>query len=285
MKSFDLRIQFAGLMLWVPEGPGRMHVLMPMHQGHGTPGGPAPHPGHETDAEHDKHRHHGRLMYDVAYESPTSQQLSRTLRAVNIERRLLKLDGLSAAGIDLDLPDEIPHMRTVARSVERHLVERFPGGPVMGRITMDAGALTGCDMGARYSLGGQALRMGTRTEWTIRGIEADSIDLASLVYQENGSKLDLPRLYPIGQTVSITVYNTLAGDMPQNGKRGPYSEEDAIHFDAYYDLCPPLKDRKIPRHAGAEIIQVLGDAVEARVDQSGGLTCVHAQSHLAEAAL
>lgn len=32
--SFDLRIRFAGLMMWVPEGQSAMHVLLPSTEGH-----------------------------------------------------------------------------------------------------------------------------------------------------------------------------------------------------------------------------------------------------------
>lgn len=290
--SFDLRIQFVGLMLFVPEDGKRLHVLMPFHEGHENHGGAAApgagHPGHPGGGagKPSRDRHYARLVWDRAHEDEKSQQMSRQLMFVTLERRVLEvIDLVKTPDLDSDLPDEIPHMSRVAGEVEHKWVREFPAGALLSRATFDTGALTHCENGAPFYLGDATTRMTSRTEWTIRGIEGESLDLGALISDESGAHPDLPPLHPIGQTITLTVYNALAGDMPRLGGHGPVADDNARHFVAYYDLCTRPGERPVPRALlKAEEILVFGDHVVVDEHQSGtGLTCVQAQAKLAAA--
>lgn len=269
MESFDLRIEFYGLALYVPEGTERMHVLLPVH-------------GAMADG---KGRHYARLVYDTAYENPASTQLARTFKFVDVERRVLELLNLSNALLDVTVTSEIFDLSEIADGVDPALVTGAPTDPVMSRVTMNQGALTKYQLGALYNLVGPTRRMASRSEWTIRGIPGDTLALADFLSGPPGNT-QVPPLHPIGQTIHVTIYNALAADMPPEGDFNPGpAPHPSHHFHAYYAICKPKGGNNpgVPIDAGEEPVLVTGDFItEVDQDESGGgLTCVQGQSRLA----
>jgi hypothetical protein len=269
MESFDLRIEFYGLALYVPQGTERMHVLLPVH-------------GAMADG---KGRHFARLVYDTAYENPASTQLARTFKFVDVERRVLELLDLSDAPLDVTITSEIFDLGEIADGVDPALVTGPPTDPVMSRVTMNRGALTRYQLGALYNLAGPRRRMASRSEWTIRGIPGDTLALADFLSGPAG-ETPVPPLHPIGQTIHVTIYNALAADMPPEGDFNPGpAPHPSHHFHAYYAICKPKGGTSpgVPTEAGEEPVLITGDFPKPKQDESGGgLTCVQGQSHLAQ---
>lgn len=265
--SFDLRIEFVGLALWVPQGEERMHVLLPVH---------------EAMAD-GKGRHHARLVYDVAYEDPKPTELKRTFKFVNLERRVIELLGLSDEELDVNITSEIFDLSEVAGDVPPALVAGEPTGPVMSRVSMDKGALTRHQLGALYGeVANPPTRMATRSEWTIRGIDADHFSFDGRLSGPAGANEPKP-LRPINQTIHVTVFNTLLGDMPPAGEyRIPTAPRRSEHFHAYYHICQPkISHDLLPEPAGEDDVDVTGDLPTGDQTESGGLTCVQTKGRLA----
>lgn len=287
--SFDLRIQFMGLAMYVPEGESTMHVLLPATERHACGGedGHARHAGVEP--------HYSRIVYDEAYERPGQTQLSRRYRMIDFEGRVLDLTGLpTGEGLDVRLTDELPSMDAVARPVPRALVRGMPNGRLAGRVALDAGALSHYTLGATFHLDDEtrSQRMTTQTEWTVRGITArlpeseggwEVLPEAPVQGPAEGEVSALPRLYPIGQNIQLMVFNAIASEFPPDGPsfRIERAPTDADHFGAYYDICAPREGTGfIPTSAEPVLVQVQGAAVEPWGGQLPGVTCVHARATL-----
>jgi hypothetical protein len=260
--SFDLRIHFLGLAMFVPEGTEKMHVLLPDTTGHDE--------------------HIARIIHDEAYETAGQTQLSRKYNMIKLEGRVLDLTGLTTSpGIDPNLPDELPDMNRVAIPVPATKVTGMPGGGVIGRVTMDAGALTDYGLGAAFRLNSPTVksRMAVRTEWTVRGINSTSLN-ASLL----GGGTALPELFPIAQTIHLMVFHTVRIEFPPHGSDFDIPEpgKDAEHFKAYYKICTSKDDpvEHFPKVAPRIPVQVKGDTVSKDGSESPGMTCVQPKATL-----
>lgn len=331
--SFDLRIHFIGLAMYVPEGNEKMHVLLPstrhahgptppggVHghdRGHdhggaatldaagggpeaptgvdeGGPGAPtgvdeggeepgtARGPGGELDA------HFARIVYDTAYEHPGQAQLARKYKFVDLEGRVLDLSGLQAEkDLDEPLPDELASLDGVAEPVPPELVRNAPDHRLAARVTMGAGALTDYTIGAHFTLGnsGPARRMTTRTEWTIRGIQGDFLPEQELAGADGRPTLTLPRLVPIGKTIHLMVFDTVASEFPPGGDfrvvRLP-PDTGTPHFVAYHAVCRPRVGDLVPQAASVpDAVQVEeGSDLVGDGPAVPSMTCVQTQAPL-----
>ncbi len=311
--SFDLRIHFVGLAMYVPEDGKAMHVLLPSAAGHvhapdsaGTDGPP---PHHEVPAGTKKvEEHFARVVLDRAYLDPTSTQLSREYLFVDLQGRLLDLTGLPASGVlNAALTDELPSMDRVADRVDRTLVTALPDHRLAGRVTMDAGALTDYTMGARFQLNeGKPARMALATEWTIRGIrsrkpaaEDGHLYLPGRALpsaQDPAANSDeesvmLPDLYPVGETIHLMVFHTVASQFPPVGpgflvRKADKVKDPSHHVLAYYSICSKRPDVSVkgalPQAADAALVPVEGAIIQPVGTEIPSLGCVQCQGRLAD---
>lgn len=310
--SFDLRIHFIGLALYVPEGSKAMHVLLPSTDGHvHEPGaaGPDGHPHHGDPGGTKKvDDHFARIVLDKAYLDPKHTQLAREYMFVDLQGRVLDLSGLPASGfLNPTLTDELPSMDRVAHPVDRALVTAPPDARLAGRVTMDAGALTDYTMGARFRLnGGNPTRMALATEWTIRGIRSrkpaaeggelylpgrtlPSAQDATEIPEDDKTKL--PDLYPVGETIHLMVFHTVASQFPPMGPGFFVRKADAVkdpshHFLAYYSVCSKRPDVSqagaLPTGADAALVPVEGAIIDPVGTEIPSLACVQARGTLAD---
>jgi hypothetical protein len=245
------------------------------------------------------HRHHARLIYDKAYEDPKARELKRQLVHVNVENRAVDLTDLKVAEEVLDpyLPSEIPSIAEFTHPVPKSQVTGTPDGTTLtGRLSLAAGALSFCGLGAPFSLQiteeaeARLQRMAVRTEWTVRGITS-TVSIGAETHpglpERVLSDRKLPNLYPIGGTIHLLVFHAVAREFPPEGEDFfvPKQGKDADHFPGYYKVCPPLHGKPedhIPAPAEEMPIDVFdnGDQVENEGDQTPGMTCVQAQAVL-----
>jgi hypothetical protein len=240
--SFDLRIRFAGICLFVPEpGPnarmpevgGKLHVLLPFVKHHHTTGG-----GHVVE-------HLPRLLYDTAYETRRARAFTRELECVKLNHFALELAGLGADTLTISLPDEIASIRDVASPVSRVRVSDTPGPEVAARVTLHQGRVTDYPPGAKAKLRDEEnfRRMTAQVEWTIRGIEGDSLPRQVLRGLDGAADTSIPELFPIGDTIHLQVFNApaslLPGAIPQTG------DASTDHFEGLYEIAPSQK-RPVP---------------------------------------
>lgn len=344
MPSFDLRIHFVGLMMWVPDGKTAMHVLMPSTSDHdhveggggerASSGGGGVHAhqhhlhGHPdraaaTDVEGLARaaadalaalttaaagtgdssgirarvsakavgQHHVRLVYDTAYETAASTQLSREWEMVDLNNCVLDLTGLlTSEGFDRFLPDEVASLDRFAKPVKRELVQELPSGPVAARVTMNGGALSDYELGAAFTFEDprKPQRITSVVEWTIRGIPvpADgSNPLANLVIRGEGvtDEDQLRPLYPIGQTIHLTIYHMVSTEYPPHNLRfKPEARRDDDHFTAYFQVAESLTPQApYPRRSAGIGIRVRGDRVKEKGPHNPGSICGQGQASLA----
>lgn len=286
--SFDLRIHFVGLAVFVPEDDKQMHVLLPAAN-HQHAGG--------THIE----KHFARVIFDEAYLDHRKHQLSRKYRHIDIEGRELNLTGVSVAdlALDMQLPDELPALDKVAGPVDRaHVSGALDPDVLSGRVTVDSGALTFCGLGAAFHFTDliKPQRMPVRTEWTIRGITSRKsatdggmafLPEISLVSDTLPAK-SIPELFPIGQTIHLMVFHAISKEYPPKGEDfdipQPKPEEKAEHFPAYYKLYPAGSLTKviIPEPAASGIdVEISGDVVDEDEGETPGMTCLQAKAALA----
>lgn len=282
--SYDLRIMFSGLALYVPDATA-MHVLLPATEHGAGNGGGAGHPHVEP--------HFTRIFYDEAYEDPRATGLSRRYRMMEFNGRTLDLTRLPTDEVlDARIPGEIPSMEPFANPVPRTLLEGNLDAKLAGRVTMKTGAVTDCLLGARFDVEGETKRITVRSEWTIRGIKLDEPVPPSAGGKEGARRPVLPEqpaaglakpLYPIGQTIQLMVFNTLPVEFPPHGPGFVVTETDgdADHFRAYYDLCPPKNpgNPPFPKQTDQLAVDVDGDEVANDDPQAiNGMTCVQAMA-------
>lgn len=275
--SFDLRIHFVGLNLFVPEEPSRMHVLLPT-------------------ANHHK-EHFARIIFDTAYLDPASRALTRTYDHVDIGGRVVDLTGIPVAesAIDTFLPEEIPSIEPFVKPLSRSLVTSLPDpAKVKSRLSLGSGSLSFYNLGARFFLDGDTpQRYSSRTEWTVRGITAmeaadggaravlPALDLPG----QDGSIVRLPRLYPIGNTIHVLLFHAISEEFPPHGEdfRIPKPNKDkADHFDAFYEVSEAIRDTPTPVTAESADVICMGAKVRKDGAQTPGHTCLGAQARLEE---
>lgn len=262
--SFDLRIRFTGLMMWVPEGEKAMHVLLPATPEHVEGGGGKLH----EHPEEEMPPHFARLAYDAAYELPRQTQLSREYVMVDLKRGDLDLTGVTSSdGIEVRLPDELASLDAVAQPVDRKFVEGDLDPALAARVTMHAGAVTDYDVGIAFKFpSSHARRITPSTEWTIRGIAPATEGpegLDGLVVKRAGGDEPISKLYPIGGTIHLMVMHLVAEQsLPHDRRFNPCSHVEDEHFHMYYEIAEPIsKKPPIPGPAKLRKPWVTGAAV------------------------
>lgn len=264
--SFDLRIHFTGLVMFVPDdripASKKLHVLLPST-------------AHHPDT--DPMRHFPGLAFDTAYRNPNSIRPERKYDFVSLEGGLLNLASLPATpGIHLDLPAEIASLETVAKRVEKKHVDDPVAHPLAARVTLATGALTDCALGASYALGLVSQAFTDHAEWTIRGIESKVGGDPGLPKMALGNGQELPNLFPIGDTIHLGVVNVVFSEFPPDGVDYVIAEVKgpATHFEMYYEVCPPIGGTIIPQRGQPLLVQKGVGWPTKGSPQSPGATCI-----------
>lgn len=273
--SFDLRIRFTGLMMWVPEGQTAMHVLMPrMAHEHGGAGG---------EPHKDMPEHFARLVYDLAYEAPEATELSREYQMVDLTGSVLDLANIaSLEGFDVRLTRELANMAAVGGPVDPALVHGMPNERLNARVTLRSGVLSDYKLGARYRFeSDEPQRITPSTEWTIRRVaRRDTGEPAAslpqlVVRRPNGEHL-LPELHPIGQTIHLEVFHVVVGFLPPHDELRFNPDDEGstdTHFLAYYALSPSREpEPRLPRGEQPLPVEVR-DRVDTGDKQDPGSVC------------
>jgi hypothetical protein len=257
--SFDLRIRFAGLCLLVPDpqradppAPARFHVLLPdvkhEHGGHEhAPDAPDAAGTGEAAAGGEIVEHLPRLIYDRAHESPDSKEFTRELACIDLRGQALSLLGLGPDPIDLFLPGEVANLDDVAgpnRLARKFVDSMAPGPELAARVTLDRGCVTDYLLGVQARLTDSegeeaeeedAPRMTAQVEWTVRGIETADGSLTFGPKGVNGGPDGGGiKLYPIGRTIHLEVWNVPKSELP--GSPAPNEDSSEEHFAGLFDL-------------------------------------------------
>jgi hypothetical protein len=254
--SFDLKITFTGMCLFVPDSRDvntpRMHVLLP-----------------ETSA----HPHSAKLMYDRAYKKPGASSLERFLACHRLDRMELRFRGTGGSATQ-ELPSEIVNLRLTLdkRVTPDKLADPAPAS-VKSRITLESGAVTDYEYGAAWDLPyHKDVPMTWQVEWTIHGLDPATFAW-ELVNLDTEQAEDLPKLHPVGGIVHVYVYHVLTDELPGTDPlpalQIPKDNERAEHFAAFFSLatggindtpkfkkrpvvqveCPESKDADADAHA------------------------------------
>ena len=236
---FQLKITFAGMCLLVrDQQQPLLHVLLPPVR----TGGPHPHEPHVA-----------RLIYDPAHRNPggaPTQNVSVS-RAddVPLENTAIDLSGLAAAsGFDPGMPAEVVDLaQATPKPVSRALFQGGTGGRAVTRITLANGAVSNTPGGDRWSLGqNPPQHMATAVEWTIDGVQGDSLRLG-LEAMDGSSQNRTLELFPTSDGVlNLYVFHSPDDDLPESlpptFHTGPVPGQTpvATHFRFYYDLIDNL---------------------------------------------
>jgi hypothetical protein len=223
IMSFDLRITFTGMCLFVPDprdATSRMHVVLPAAG---------------------KHPHDARLLFDGAYVLGASE-LTRTLECRVLDRQAVRLLQPSG-GAALDLPGEIVDLQqTLGKRVAPNKLVETPPPVVKSRITLAGGAVTDYEYGAAFDMPyHKGIPMTWQVEWTVRGI-ADSALKWELVSLDTAVVTEvLPPLVPIGGVVHVFVYHVITDELPGANPAPvvivPNVGDPADHFAAFFDVA------------------------------------------------
>jgi hypothetical protein len=279
LMSFDLRITFTGMCLYVPDPTrGRMHVLMPRsgagyahgeggaHGGHEGLEGLEGHSGHGRRAErtgHNGHADHGngveehvvRVFADAAHVVPGAGERTGTLAGlVKLDDRVLDLAGLDASPLHLDLSGR--QLADVGKIVGQPVPRKRLDGPdekVFCRVTLDGGAATGNASGAVWEVDGIEQPLTFRIEWTLFDVQSDGGALRLRLSTPDGTPAEeIPALFPIPgadggrPTIDLHVFHTPETELPP-WPRPDRSAPSGHHFLGLYDLFDNPGKRPVPQ--------------------------------------
>jgi len=232
--SFDLRITFTGLCLFVPDPPRTcMHVVFP-------------------DTSGTTMAHRAMLTYDSAYDVQGATQLSRRLTCLSVERRRITLPdpsiytgGAAPEDIDLALPDEVIDLGADAGAgtVSAALLQAG-ASPVNAEVVLAAGRVTDYRPAAMFTFASAAgprrgpRPLANRVEWTLRDIPGSTFPLVNaLDLDTRASTPLLSPLHALGRTIRLTISHLPAAELP--GAQPPVPASPAAlpaHFRTYYTL-------------------------------------------------
>jgi hypothetical protein len=207
--------------------------------------------------------HLPRLIYDMAFQDEHAKEFTRELACRDVGGLILEFLGMGDP-IDLHLPGEIADLEPLVKSkteLERFVDEDAPGERLATRITLDRGCVTDYLLGVQAHLRSRkpneeeeepdppaeeekkvnAPRLTAMVEWTLRGVEGDSLVLPRRGL--NGAAAgDEIKLFPIGQTIHLEIWNVPKHELPGSPNRGAAGTD---HFAAFFDLVP-AEDKRIP---------------------------------------
>jgi hypothetical protein len=205
-------------------------------------------------------KHLSRLIYDSAYRLD-KPELSRELDCVDLHGRIVEFLGMGLDEMNPFVPSEVANLDKVVTDKARlhtFVDSDTPGPELAARVTVDRGAVTDCLFGvqARFLAAGetgddnddpeQEPRFTAQVEWTIRGIEGDSLTISMQKgLNEAGAGTDIT-LTPIGRTICVDIWNAPEHELPG----APPLEEDqppaTDHFAAFYMLVN-ASTRPVPK--------------------------------------
>ena len=234
---FDLRINVSGVCAWmVDDNTNQVHVLMPVSNRPGT----VMSGEHSMHAGHTHPQHFARLVYDQAYEQPNDRQLSPDRRCIPLERTAMEFPAGLGSRIDTTLPQELIDITQLAQIVlPRAYVQGAPTTPVTARVSFGCGRFTDRSLGHALKLGGQPVTIANSVEWTIGGIDADRLDLESLLGRKGS-----PSLFPKGDAIRIAILHGPKNELEQTASGNPVLTEPIEHFFMYYLLDPNFNPKR-----------------------------------------
>lgn len=240
MPPITLNIDFVGLCLYVDEPSQtapRLHVLLLAPDldpgamssvGHGG--------GH---GQHAISRHHPRIFYDSAYDTPDSTGLSGSFNSIALDDKALDL---SRFGGILDASfGSVPDLTAVTgKKIARKRIGPAPGNLISARVSLASGSGTPTIAEGPWELGPiKETAIAHKLRWTM-DIDSAQLSKGALAWELKGLNKrggqPLRPLYPVGGTIDLWVMNVVRdelfpadkpGDPPQNG-------EPMAHFAPFY---------------------------------------------------
>lgn len=199
--AFDLKITFTGMILYVPEA-AQLTVLMPRTADTVAPCGEAGCDCMEA--------HAARLTFDSAYGRPGSQVPDDAVTHVSLRQRRLDVPQVGSAYVQ-----GIPAGMATAPSPARpDVLSGDANEDLDARVTVSNGEATRVPPGECWEYLGALCRMSNIVEWTIFGVEGDSLDLPLTDLSALATAGSVPRLYPIDGRVEITIWHVPYYELP-----------------------------------------------------------------------
>lgn len=204
MATFDLRLTFSGLCMFVPAKDGKtMHVLMPVT---------GPSTGHP--------QHLSRLYHHPAFATGTGNPSTpKKPAAIDIEGRAieLKFPGTPTTA----LPASIVKISDICKKkVDPDLLQGAPHGPVTARVSMTSGQLGKPNDGLIWDIDGTAHELASLVTWTIHGISGDTLTVSVGGVDHT--------FRAISNAIDLLLFNVPSHEVP-----------DEVPLQAKPIICPP----------------------------------------------
>jgi len=272
--TFDLKIQFVGLCMFVPDPDGSaMHVLMPTSAGSGGPHGSADVPAHVA-----------MLCFDPGYLQRNGSRWPGAAVNAVVDQATLAVAG--SGTLDLALPESVAvNVARVTRSsvIPSLLAPGDPGTALAARVRLESGKMTGYAPGVCWNYDSppdDPRPLPNRVCWTVP-MEGKQVDLVLRPFKGERDT-PLPALYPIDGAVEVWVYNTPRHELPPSPLHDsrPEHGQPAHHFVEYYKLLQNPAATPPPTFHSDRCTGGGGGNRLADVDGFGGsaYTCMVAQA-------
>lgn len=242
-QTFDLRITFTGLCMFVPEPeqPGyrkRLHVLMPTTAGH---------------ADNGIEEHACRLRWHSKYEPGSGADQWGGDVALNGSE--LRLDGLQR-DVYLTLPSELVPLGDICDVGEVDLDKILAEGKLTAWVNLGSGEMADPQHRICWQVPkGTAPRpMTHQVEWMIPDYRTGVLEGWGLRPLDGSVGDELPTLSPVGGEIHLHIYHVPPDELPATPSAKPEEKKhppEARHFLRYYVLLASEPTRKpIPwRHS------------------------------------
>lgn len=218
--SYDLRVVFHGMCLWV-RTTDEVHVLMPATGGAGgcAAGG--------VEA------HAAVLVFDTAHLRSDSTTLDNLVALQSIERKKITFPG-GTGTLNRALPPELAQLGSPVRA---DVLSGEASTLLNSRVLLQGGGWSDHSKGACWSWGGQIRRLSHVVEWTVAGVEGDSLEI-QLEGLAGGVVTMLPPLHPVGGVVEVEVWHAPHPELPPASVIPPEPDPGSPghHFSAYGKL-------------------------------------------------
>jgi hypothetical protein len=222
--SFDLKLTFTGMMLYVPEA-SQLQVLMPKTAdtlGASSSGGCG------TETAGCVENHAARITFDTAYSREGALALDDAVAHVSMRLKRLEVPAVGSAYVR-GIPSDIV---TAASPVRDEVLDGSDNGDLTSRVKVSTGEATYADPGACWEYDGTIRRMSHQVEWTIADITGDYLDLPLMDLDGLGAQGSLPRLYPIAGVIELWVWHAPSYELPPDAiaPETPADGDEGHHF-------------------------------------------------------
>jgi hypothetical protein len=259
---FDLSITFTGLTLFVPDRD-RIFALLPA-----TPS---------------EMRHSAEVLIDPRYLHSPPPGARGERYSHSIEGWSLDLTGLTGNSGVVALPPGLVDVGAAAgKRISRRLLGPNPDENVAARLALPPATTIVRQHGGFWDLGPQVdVEMTHSVEWTLEGVEADSLDWG--LYKLRGIGADpLPELYPVDGRIAVEVRHLPDEDVPVHPPCGTKGH----HFGFYYKLFGAEVNGPLPSFRAPplehECEPSWGTHAKVRIRHDGSFyTCMMAMSSIA----